>query len=62
MAFVEAKGDTILIYVRYIPSVNREAMNMAINGAREVISMDAKSRGWSSWLKMKEEVKMVETK
>jgi hypothetical protein len=62
MAFVETKGDTILIYVRYVPSVNREAMNMAINGAREVISMDAKSRGWSSWLKMKEEVKMVETK
>ena len=62
MGFVDVKGDTILIYVRYFLSVNRETMNMAINGAREVISMDAKSRGWSSWLKMKEDVKMVETK
>src|SRR5216683_2173695 len=54
MTFVEVRGDTILIYVNYLPSVDRQMMNTTINSARKVISIDAKSRGWSSWLKVKE--------
>jgi hypothetical protein len=53
MASAQVKGDTTLIFVRYLPPVDRELMNMTINVAREVISIDAKSRGWSSWLKVK---------
>jgi hypothetical protein len=49
--------NTILIYVRYIPSVvNREVMNLAIDGARKVISMISKSHDWDSWLIVKEDV------
>ena len=57
-----ANEDAILIYVKYLPSVNREFMNMSINTAREVISMKSKSYGWSSWLKVKEKVQMAEAK
>jgi len=50
--------DTILIYVRYLPTVNREIMNRAIETVKEVVSMTAESYGWSSWLKVKEDVAM----
>jgi hypothetical protein len=53
------KEDTIVIYVKYLPSVNRASMNIAINGAREVIAIEAKSKGWSSWLKVREKIEMV---
>ena len=60
MTFVPVENeDTILIYVRYLPSVNREAMNIVLNSAREVISIRAKVHGWTSWLKVKEDVRMV---
>jgi hypothetical protein len=47
-----------MIYVKYLPSVNREVMNMAIDTARKVIAIETKSRGWSSWLKVTERVEM----
>jgi hypothetical protein len=50
--------NTILIYVRYTPSVNREIMNGAIATAREIIEDRAKTEGWTSWLKIREDVKM----
>ena len=53
--------DTILIYVRYLPSVNRTIMNMSIDAARKVIAIKTKSYGWSGWLKVKENVEMHET-
>jgi hypothetical protein len=53
------KEDTILIYVRYLPSVNREAVNMQIDTARKMIEIYAKSHRWSSWLKIQEDVKMT---
>ena len=56
------KEDRILIYVKYLPNVNREVMNMAINTAREVISIKAKSYEWSSWLKVKEQVQIAKVK
>jgi hypothetical protein len=51
-------ANTIMIYVKYLPSVNREVMNMAIDTARKVIAIETKSRGWSSWLKVTERVEM----
>jgi hypothetical protein len=48
--------ETILIYVRYMPNVNREIMNMNIDGARKVIQITAKSYGWDKWVKIREDV------
>jgi hypothetical protein len=53
-----AKEDAILIYVAYVPTVNREAMNLEVGAARKIISIISKSRGWSSWLKVKEQIEM----
>ena len=54
-----AGRDTILIFVRYLPSVDREAMNMGIDAARKVIAIESKSYGWSTWLRVKERVEMA---
>src|SRR3989442_16007138 len=51
-------SETILIYVRYLPNVDREVMNMRIDTARKVIQITAKSYGWDSWVKIKEDVQM----
>jgi hypothetical protein len=52
-------SETISIYVRYLPTVNREAMNTTIEAAKHVINVNAKSRGWLGWLKVREDVQMV---
>ncbi len=52
-------SETILIYVRYFPKTDREMMNSAIDTARQVITITAKSYGWDSCLKVKEDVKMT---
>lgn len=63
MDFVPLENEnTILIFVKYLPSVNREIMNMDINTSREIIAMESKARGWSSWLRVKERVEMAKTK
>ncbi len=51
--------DTLLIYVRYLPRVNREVMNIRIEGAKQYIEDERKNRGWP-WLKIREDVKMQE--
>jgi hypothetical protein len=51
--------ETVLIYVRYLPSVNREVMNLAIQGARNVIDVTARGYGWSQWVKIREDVEMA---
>jgi hypothetical protein len=45
-----------------LPSVNLEIMNTPIETAKQVISIEAKSRGWSSWLKVTEHVEMGKDK
>jgi len=52
------KENTILIFVRYTSKTNREAMNIGIEVARKVIDINVKSRGWGSWLKVREDIKM----
>lgn len=56
---IEAE-DAILIYVRYSPNVNREEMNKNIDTARKVIQLRAKKHGWDGWVKIKEDIEMVE--
>lgn len=51
--------DTILIYVMYLPSVDRRIMNASIEMARKTIASRAEGSGWSSWLKIKERVEMA---
>jgi len=55
---VQMNHETLLIFVRYAPTVNRESMNRSINTAREVIMMTAKSYGWDNWVKILERVEM----
>src|ERR1035441_7635624 len=59
MAFVRLeKEDAILIYVDYLPSVDRQRMNQTVDTARKVIAVESKGRGWP-WLKVKERIEMV---
>lgn len=50
--------ETLLIVVRYHPTVNREIMNRTIATAREVIMSTATSYGWDKWVKIRERVEM----
>jgi hypothetical protein len=45
------KTDTILIYVRYLPDADRGLINLAVDGARRLVDLKAKHRGWDSWLR-----------
>lgn len=57
LTFIPLEGEnTILILVRYTPKTNREAMNIGIEAARKVLEINVKSRGWSSWLKVREDI------
>ena len=58
----DSAGNTIIIAVGYLPTVNREVMNMSIDMAKKRITMEAESHGWSSWLKIKEEVEILKEK
>ena len=51
--------DSIVIFVRYAPSVNREVMNINIDAAKRTIVFDSKAFGWSQWLKVEEDVQML---
>jgi hypothetical protein len=52
--------NAILLHVRYLPRADREIMNQRIEIAKNVINIKAKYEGWSSWLKIREDVKMAE--
>lgn len=53
-------SETVLIFVRYRPNVNREAMNLSIDSARKVIQITTKSYGWDSWVKVREDIQPAE--
>jgi hypothetical protein len=57
-----AEPDTLVIYAVYLPSVDRQIMNARIDTAREIISTESVTRGWSSWLKVREQLEMKELK
>jgi hypothetical protein len=48
--------ETVLIQVRYLPTADRTTMNMAIDAARQVIKIRARTYGWDGWIKINEEV------
>lgn len=52
-------SETILIYVRYLPDVDRQTMNISIDGARKVIAITVLGYGWTKWLKVKEDIAMI---
>jgi TRAP-type C4-dicarboxylate transport system permease small subunit len=56
---VNADHETLMIFVRYSPNENRQAMNIAIDAARQVIMIAAKSYGWDKWVKVTERVEMT---
>ena len=58
LSVVHVAHETLLISVRYLPTVNREMMNSAIDSARKVIMNTAKSYGWENWVKIREQVEM----
>lgn len=62
LSIVQSDHETLLVFVRYQPNVNREIMNASIDTARKVIMITAKSYGWDKWLKIKESVEMVKPK
>jgi hypothetical protein len=53
--------ETIVIYVRYLPAVRREIMNRYIATARNVIKTTAKGYGWESWVKIEENIQMIDS-
>ena len=54
------KEDTILLYVHYMRSANREAMNLAVDSARKVFNITVQSKGWDDWVRLKERVEMAD--
>ena len=62
LSVVQVDHETLLIFVRYYSTVNREIMNSTINTAREVIMITAKSYGWDKWVKIREQIEMLPTK
>ena len=62
LSVVQSDHETLLIVVRYHPTVNREMMNSTIEGARKVIMLTAKGYGWDNWVKIRERVEMYPPK
>jgi hypothetical protein len=58
LSVVQMDHETLLIVVRYHPTVNREMMNSTINTAREVILSTAKGYGWDKWVKIRERIEI----
>ena len=58
LSVVQEDHETLLIVIRYHPTVNREMMNRIIDTAREAIRSTAKRYGWDKWVKIRESVGM----
>ncbi len=52
--------NTILIPVQHSMKTDRQAMNIGIDAVRYAVNKTAKSKGWDSWLKIKEEIKLID--
>jgi hypothetical protein len=62
LSVVHVDHETLLISVRYLPTVNREMMNSAIKSTRKLIMTTGKSYGWENWVKIREKVEMSASK
>jgi len=56
---IDEEENTILIFV-ITRKMNRKVTNPVIRVARYSIEKYAKGKGWSSWLKVKEEIKLID--
>jgi hypothetical protein len=52
-------SETVRIYVRYLPDVNRAAMNVSLDAARRVIRTVVSGHGWTSWVRVEEDVRQA---
>ena len=52
--------NTVLIFVDYKSEASTEAVNHAIDSAKEVVSQDASSHGWRSWVKVEVQRKLIQ--
>jgi hypothetical protein len=52
--------DAVLVYVRYLPTVDQSSMKSQIENLKDELTQRASSHGWSGWLKIREDVKMVD--
>lgn len=59
---VLADPQTLQIIVRHTPALDRDALNKAIEGARDAIRKTARGYGWDRWVKIKETVEVVSGK
>jgi hypothetical protein len=59
LSVVHVDHETLLISVQYLPSVNRDMMNSAIQSARKIIMTTGRSYGWENWVKIREQVEMA---
>jgi len=59
LTYTYAYPDTVVIYVRYYPSVVREVLDISLNSAHELVRITAQQHGWSSWVRVKENVRMT---
>jgi hypothetical protein len=50
--------ETLLIAVRYRPTMSREILSETIDTARDIIRRTATSYGWDNWVKIRESVEM----
>lgn len=58
LSVVNSDHETLVIYVRYHSTVNRQIMNMAIDTARKVIAIRAKGYGWENWVHVREDIEL----
>jgi len=58
LQFTNPDPETVLIYVTYLPTVDRAAMSVTIDSVKRVVDIKARSYGWQNWVKVREDVLM----
>ncbi len=58
LQFTNPDPETVLIYVTYLPTVDRAAMSVTIDSVKRVVDIKARSYGWQNWVKVREDVHM----
>jgi len=53
-----ADPNTVIVFVRYLPDMDRELLNTVVNNAKEIVRLKSRSYGWEDWVKVSEDVKM----
>ena len=51
--------NTVLIYVHYTSETSAGALDTVIDAAKQQVTQDASSHGWSSWVKIEVQRKLI---